>query len=87
MPAKLRTKEEIIAEQKTECSFFGYGKCSTRACLMGKHPNLQFVGCLAYQTILALKGEPIKGEPIKPKPFFDETAEDIRNRRDALHSW
>jgi hypothetical protein len=63
MPGKIRTRDEIIAEQKQECSFFDYGFCSTRACLMGRHPNRQFTGCLAYQTVLALKGEPIEAVP------------------------
>jgi hypothetical protein len=62
MPAKLRTIEDLIEEHKRECSFFGYGTCSTRACILGKHPDLQFVGCVAYQTVLALKNEPIKAE-------------------------
>lgn len=63
MPGKLRTKDEIVAEHKAECSFFGYGRCTTRACLRGKHPDLQFVGCLHYQTILMLKGERIEAVP------------------------
>lgn len=63
MPAKLRTVDNLIAEHKRECSFFGYGKCSARACIIGNHPPLKFVGCVAYQTVLALKGEPITAEP------------------------
>lgn len=63
MPAKLRTVDDLIAEHKRECSLFGYGKCSWRACVIGTHPDLQFVGCVAYQTVCALKGEPIKAEP------------------------
>jgi len=63
MAAKLRTINEIIAEHKVGCSFFSYGKCSTRACIAGKYPAMQFVGCLAYQTVLALKGEPIEEHP------------------------
>jgi len=65
MAAKLRTRDEIIAAHKAECSFFGYGRCSTRACVRGKHPDLMFVGCLAYQTVLALKGEPIEAVPFE----------------------
>ena len=82
MPGKLRTVEELIAEHKRECSFFGYGTCSTRACIAGNHPNLQFVGCVAYQTVCALKGEPIQAEPFPPR--FNLAAQVAKLGADSL---